>query len=387
MMKKIKLLFAVLSAAALAGCSMENLGKDSSGEPSHSGESSGGNGGGGQGQPGIITAGEWNDLDNWNFWEELMAGEDYGNMPSYWSFFHNNRVAVDVETEGGVPVVNSEIALKRGGTVVSKARTNNKGRAELWVAPYQFDDEVDFQALALEVDGVPSETIVTPYNKGVCKAIAPQLAVVKRIEIAFMVDATGSMSDELEFLKTELVDVIQRAGEQNTGSTILTGTVFYRDVGDDYVTRVSQFTDKISETTAFIDLQSAGGGGDFPEAVHTALDKAVNELQWTSGARTKIMFVVLDAPPHYQPAIVADIQSSIEKARETGISIIPITASGIDKETEFLMRFLAISTNGTYVFVTDDSGVGNPHLKPSVGQYEVEFLNDLMVRLINEYSE
>lgn len=51
------------------------------------------------------------------------------------------------------------------------------------------------------------------------------------------------------------------------------------------------------------------------------------------------------------------------------------------------MRFLAISTNGTYVFVTDDSGVGNPHLKPSVGQYEVEFLNDLMVRLINEYSE
>jgi hypothetical protein len=46
-----------------------------------------------------------------------------------------------------------------------------------------------------------------------------------------------------------------------------------------------------------------------------------------------------------------------------------------------------ISTNGTYVFVTDDSGVGNSHLEPSVGEYEVEFLNDLMVRLIDEYME
>jgi hypothetical protein len=62
-------------------------------------------------------------------------------------------------------------------------------------------------------------------------------------------------------------------------------------------------------------------------------------------------------------------------------------ASGADKDTEFLMRFFAISTGGTYVFITDHSGVGNPHLIPSVGEYTVEPLNDLMVRLINEYSE
>ena len=51
------------------------------------------------------------------------------------------------------------------------------------------------------------------------------------------------------------------------------------------------------------------------------------------------------------------------------------------------MRFMAISTNGTYVFITSDSGIGNPHLEPTVGEYEVEFLNDLLVRLINKYSE
>lgn len=51
------------------------------------------------------------------------------------------------------------------------------------------------------------------------------------------------------------------------------------------------------------------------------------------------------------------------------------------------MRFLAITTNGTYVFITNHSGVGNEHLEPSVGEYEVEYLNDLLVRLINKYAQ
>lgn len=75
------------------------------------------------------------------------------------------------------------------------------------------------------------------------------------------------------------------------------------------------------------------------------------------------------------------------KAAEKGIKIISVTASGIDKETEFLMRFISISTNGTYVFITDHSGIGESHLEPTVGQYQVEYLNDLMVRLINKYAQ
>ena len=50
------------------------------------------------------------------------------------------------------------------------------------------------------------------------------------------------------------------------------------------------------------------------------------------------------------------------------------------------MRFFSVSTNGTYVFITNDSGIGNDHIEASVGEYEVENLNDLLVRLINKYS-
>ncbi|GAL65661.1 expressed protein [Jejuia pallidilutea] len=51
------------------------------------------------------------------------------------------------------------------------------------------------------------------------------------------------------------------------------------------------------------------------------------------------------------------------------------------------MRNFAIATNGTYVFITNDSGIGNDHLEPTVGAYEVEFLNSLLVRLIDKYAK
>jgi len=94
---------------------------------------------------------------------------------------------------------------------------------------------------------------------------------------------------------------------------------------------------------------------------------------------------VLDAPPHYTPERCEKIRSLAARAAEKGIRIIPIASSGVDKETEFLLRLLDIYTGGTYLFLTDDSGIGGAHLKPTVGQYNVEYLNGLMVKVMARY--
>lgn len=342
----------------------------------------------GQSQPGVITAGEWNDLNNWTFWLDLMQSNDYAKMPDYWSFYNNNRISVQVFSDNETPVVNASVELKRNNIVLFKARTDNKGRAELWVDLTQNNSNEDFSNLIIDVNqGAVVVSNVKSYNEGVNTILTSLSDVSNRIEISFVVDATGSMGDELEFLKTELLDVIKRIEAANPIASVYTSSVFYRDEGDEYVTKVAPFTNDLSATINFIKQQYAAGGGDFPEAVHMALDKAMNELQWSENAKTRILFLVLDAPPHYYNFVVKDLQSSVMQAAEIGIKIVPITASGIDKKTEFLMRFFSISTNGTYVFITDDSGVGNSHLEPSVGHYEVEYLNDLMVRLINQFAE
>jgi hypothetical protein len=52
-----------------------------------------------------------------------------------------------------------------------------------------------------------------------------------------------------------------------------------------------------------------------------------------------------------------------------------------------MLRFFAIATGGTYTFLTNHSGVGNEHIEATVGDYKVEQLNDLIIRLIGQYTE
>ncbi len=360
-------------------------------DPSYSLDGEGGAGGGSQGEPnaeaGLVTAGEWNDLGNWNFWNNLINGQNYAEMPSHWDMFTNNRFSVFVE-KNNTPVVNAKVELIRNGSVVWSSRTDNLGMAEMWCSTFQKEENINMDNFSLKVNDENANINLIAYNDGINTVnISAAPAVPNRVELAFIVDATGSMSDELEFLKEDLKSVIESVKNNNSTLNILTSTVFYRDEGDEYVIRESGFTNDLDETIDFINKQRADGGGDFPEAVHTALETGINELQWSEEAKTRIAFLLLDAPPHYTPEIIDDIHSTLTDAAAKGIKIIPITASGIDKETEFLMRFISILTNGTYVFITNHSGIGNEHLEASVGEYQVEHLNDLMVRLINKYSE
>ena len=97
--------------------------------------------------------------------------------------------------------------------------------------------------------------------------------------------------------------------------------------------------------------------------------------------------MLLDAPAHHNTDVINSLHSSIANYAKNGILLIPIAASGADKNTEFMLRFFAISTGGTYVFITDNSGVGGQHTEPSVGKFQVEKLNELIVRLIKFYTE
>jgi len=54
---------------------------------------------------------------------------------------------------------------------------------------------------------------------------------------------------------------------------------------------------------------------------------------------------------------------------------------------EYLMRSIALATNGTYAFLTDHSGIGNKHTAPSTDKYKVETLNELLLRLISQFLD
>jgi hypothetical protein len=382
-MKKLYFL-SFIAALLLSACARPDDGMHDD-YSMHSKESKDGQGGI-QPQGGLVTAGEWNDLDNWDFYQKTLMKEPFKGFPDDWQMYTNHRIAVAI-TAKNKPAANATVTLFRNDTPIWTAKTDNLGRAELWVGAFQKEKELNTALLRLKMNEqwVSTATISeTQVNRIALDETLP--SPTNLVQIAFMVDATGSMGDELEFLKMDLKKVINEVQKTNTQLKISTATVFYRDEGDEYVVKHSPFTEDINQTTEFISQQRADGGGDFPEAVDKALVQ-LNQLQWQPEARTRIAFLVLDAPPHNKPAVISSIQYSVKTAAANGIKLIPVVASGIDKTTEFLMRFIAMYTNGTYVFITDHSGIGNKHLEPSVGEYQVEKLSDLMVRLIKKYSE
>ena len=79
------------------------------------------------------------------------------------------------------------------------------------------------------------------------------------------------------------------------------------------------------------------------------------------------------------------VQKSVAEAAKQGIRIIPVASSGVDLTTEIILRSFAASTGGTYIFITDDSGVGGGHKEAEVGEHVVETLNECMIRVSCEY--
>lgn len=361
-------------------------------DASDSKSGSGANGGRQDGfSSGVVTAGEWNDLDHWAFWCDLLTTQNdstrYYTYPSYWHYNTSGRVGLKLLGSDGLPLVDVPVRLQKGDALVWSSRSDNLGRAELFLGLNDQEPAApDVAACSLYVGDVPVTAVL---QKDTLNEITLtwQTPASDRVELAFVVDATGSMADEMDFLKKDLEDVVTRVQSANSRLDIYTAAVFYRDEGDSYVVKHQDFTPDLDKTVRYIRAQSAAGGGDYPEAVHTALKETWSQLQWSSSARTRIAFLVLDAPPHYDDNVIADLHRSVRRMADKGIKVIPVSASGVDKPTEFLLRYLAIATNGTYVFLTDDSGVGLPHLSPSVGYYQVEKLNDLLVRLIGKYSD
>lgn len=338
---------------------------------------------------GQLTAAEWRDADYWKVWTTQQKDKDYKRAKGDWKFYLTNRYAVLVKNKKGQPLADVQVELVNAKkNILWTSRTDNEGKADLWAGIFDRREGTNNLKIIASYNG-KKHTIrkAKPYKKINNIRIKTDCNLSNKVDIMFAVDATGSMGDEINFLKSELQNVIERVQKSDDELDIRLGSVFYRDVSDSYLTQSIPLDSDISKTVNFINNQRAGGGGDFPEAVDAALEETIQKQNWSKDAVARIVFLVLDAPPHMQKHNIESLQKSIRMAAEKGIKIIPVTASGINRSTEYLMKTMALATSGTYVFITDDSGIGNSHLNPKNKDYKVEKLNDLLMRLIGQYTD
>lgn len=135
-----------------------------------------------------------------------------------------------------------------------------------------------------------------------------------QLDVAFVVDSTGSMKAVVNWMKRDvhkMLHAFAMVGRKPRGSV-----VFYRDHGDQYVTKLHSLTSNANALSKAIRGAKARGGGDVPEAVYDALAVARYKQEWAGGKRShRVIILIGDAPPHKKdmPRIKKLIDTSVKK--------------------------------------------------------------------------
>lgn len=343
-------------------------------------------------QAGSLTAGEVNDFRKWDMWADI-AKDELSKYVGVWGIEPTKRYTVQLTSLDNKPVSDALVNLiSQTGQIIWSARSDNTGKAELWADAYKANKD-DVNGISVEVVYKGKSQIknnISDFKSGInFIKVNEYCSHSQNVDIVFAMDATGSMGDEIEYLKTELLDIIERLQKAQDDKNLRIGSIFYRDFDYPFNELIAthDLTNDFSSLNKFINSQEAISGNSTAEAVEVALSSAVNEFTWSEDAVARIMFLILDAPPHENPQTLERFRELTASASAMGIRIIPLTASGIDKSSEYLMRSLALLTNGTYLFLTDDSGIGGSHIKPTTDSYDVEMMNEMIVRIINQFID
>ncbi len=244
------------------------------------------------------------------------------------------------------------------------------------------------------IDGAATATLIAPATPVPNGAIVVKRPGRVTMDVVFVLDTTGSMDDELAQLQNNILYV---AGEVAKWQDIDVnyGLVAYKDQGDEYVAQVYPFTANAPQFQANLMQLSAGGGGDTPEDMAAAFDAALHNLEWRSSI--KLIFVVTDASAQLYGGF--SYMDGIKEAAQRGIKIHTLASSGLDPVGEYMLRQASQITMGRFIFLTYDQAapvpaapgdsrpdlnVGEAKDQQGVGEYTVEQLPQLVLRLIRE---
>jgi hypothetical protein len=299
------------------------------------------------------------------------------------------RTIVKVVDEAGNPVpgvvVEASSSTLTPDGIPIKLRTTADGTVRFHPGFYggSTDGTVDFGLGMSDIELVAAAagqniTIVAP---------STTLAAPVPLDVLFLLDATGSMGDEIDRLKQTIDTVADRVASLDPAPDVRFAMTLYRDEGDAFVTANYDFTSDVEQFRAALADVVADGGGDYPEALDEGLADALAKPTWRDPAEAiQLIFIVADAPPQVGRQVATPYTDSVVTAIERGIKIFPVASSESDDQAEAVFRQLAQATGAPFVFLSN--GAGGAATGGSTGIASTDYaelaLDELVVRLIAE---
>lgn len=296
-----------------------------------------------------VKAGEWDDNANYREFQRFLASA----APSFHQVDLRDRRFLVVRDSKGQAVPRCRVNVSDGRRSFASFTTTASGRAIFFPHAEGFG-EGKMLATADCADGKTQASFAVGPNDpdGV---VDLRLQTERRplgtrtIDVAFVLDTTGSMSEEITAVKATIQKV---ASALSTGQTqVRIGLVEYKDRNDVFVTKAYPFSSDLPSFAQKVSQISAGGGGDTPEDMNAGLHAALTQLEWSDKSVARLAFVIGDAPPHLDYQDGPDYAADMKRASHRGIQLFTVAASGMDALGQVVFRQMAQFTGGTNMFV------------------------------------
>ena len=181
----------------------------------------------------------------------------------------------------------------------------------------------------------------------------------ERIEVCFVLDTTGSMGGLIQGAKEKIWSIANEILSSKPTPDLGIGLIGYRDIGDDYVTKVYDLSEDIDDIYAKLMKFQAGGGGDGPESVNQAIHEAVTKMKWNKKRDVlKLVFLVGDAPPHMDYQDDVKYQQVCQQAVKKDIIINTVQCGNNSRATP-IWKEIAKLAEGDYVAIAQSGGVAS----------------------------
>jgi hypothetical protein len=178
---------------------------------------------------------------------------------------------------------------------------------------------------------------------------------VKKADIAFNVDTTGSMSGEISTLKSSLNSIITQTKTRITDSAF--AVTQFRDENEVTLLKCHPTTDAATAQAA-VNTLGASGGGDCAEAGYWSLYHAANTLTWRAGT-IPIFVHITDASTHERGGVSSSMSiSSLQSRGARAITV--LSAGGCEIDTARVQ--LTNISNSTGAVVPTCAGAGRTTL-------------------------
>lgn len=297
-----------------------------------------------------LKAGYEDDNKQYNYFVTFL--QKFKTQARHFEIDISERFVFSVKDTADKPLPNAAVTINADGNTLVSGKTYADGTFMFFPSEYGTGAQ---QYLALIAYGQTKKEI--SFERSGKRKMDVRIDTTRAlpskvpVDIVFVLDTTSSMGEEAKRLRSTIEIIHMNLVSIKPEPDLRFGMVLYRDVGDEYVTKVIPLTSSIDDFRREVNNIDVAGGGDTEEDMQSAMNDLVNRMQWNNDG-IRMAFLITDAPAHLDYEQTFTYIQTTREAKKNAIKIYSIGTGGLDISGEYQLRQIAQYTYGKYIFLT-----------------------------------